>query len=44
MTFDKEGDHLIADVRGQFLYFSKGNVVGEWIPVVAQLAAKPEMK
>ena len=44
VTFDKEGDHLIADVRGQFLYFSKGNVVGEWIPVVAQLAAKPEMK
>jgi hypothetical protein len=44
VTFDKEGDHLIADIRGQFLYFSKGSVVGEWVPVMAQLAAKPEMK
>jgi hypothetical protein len=44
VVFDQEGDHLIADIRGQFLYFPKGSVVGEWVPVVAQLAAKPEMK
>jgi hypothetical protein len=44
VTFDKDGDRLIADLRGQFLYFAKGSVVGEWVPVVAQLAAKPEMK
>jgi hypothetical protein len=44
VTFDKDGDHLIADLRGQFLYFDKGSVTGEWVPVVAQLRAKPEMK
>jgi hypothetical protein len=44
VVFDKEGDHLIADIRGQFLYFPKGNIVGTWVPVEAQLAAKPVMK
>jgi hypothetical protein len=44
VTFDKEGDHLIADIRGQFLYFPKGAIQGEWVPVVGQLAAKAEMK
>jgi hypothetical protein len=44
VVFDKEGDHLIADIRGQFLYFPKGSVNGEWVPIMAQLVAKPEMK
>jgi hypothetical protein len=44
VTFDKDGDHLIADIRGQFIYFPKGSVVGQWVPVAARLAAKPETK
>jgi hypothetical protein len=44
VVFDQEGDHLIADIRGQFLYFAKGSVNGEWVPVMAQLVAKPENK
>jgi hypothetical protein len=44
VVFDQEGDHLIADIRGQFLYFPKGSVNGEWVPIMAQLVAKPEMK
>jgi hypothetical protein len=44
VVFDQEGDHLIADIRGQFLYFPKGSVNGEWVPIMAQLAAKPEIK
>jgi hypothetical protein len=44
VVFDKENDHLVADIRGQFLYFPKGKVVGQMVPVMAQLAAKPEIK
>jgi len=44
VVFDQEGDHLIADIRGQFLYFPKGSVNGEWVPIMAQLVAKPEIK
>jgi hypothetical protein len=44
VTFDKDGDHVVADIRGQFIYFPKGGVVGQWVPVVARLAAKPETK
>jgi hypothetical protein len=44
VVFDKEGDHLIADIRGQFLFFPKGSIVGEWVPIMAQLTAKPEIK
>lgn len=39
VVFDAEGDHLVADLRGNFI-----NAAGEWIPVMARLAAKPEMK
>jgi hypothetical protein len=44
VVFDREGDQIVADIRGQFLYFAKGSAVGEWVPVVAQLTAKPEIK
>jgi hypothetical protein len=44
VTFDKDGDHLIANIQGQFIYFPKGSVTGQWVPVAAQLVAKPEMK
>ncbi|HEY7119545.1 MAG TPA: hypothetical protein VH475_23335 [Tepidisphaeraceae bacterium] len=44
VTFDRDGDHLIANIQGQFIYFPKGSVTGQWVPVVAQLAAKPETK
>lgn len=44
VTFDKDGDHVVADIRGQFIYFPKGNVNGQWVAVVARLAARPEMK
>jgi hypothetical protein len=44
VTFDKDGDHVVANIRGQFIYFPKGTVNGQWVPVVARLAAKPEMK
>jgi hypothetical protein len=39
VVFSTQGDHLIADLRGTFI-----NSTGEWIPVMAQIAAKPEMK
>jgi hypothetical protein len=44
VTFDRDGDHVVADIRGQFLYFPKGGVVGQWVPVSARLAARPETK
>ena len=44
VVFDREGDQIVADIRGQFLYFAKGSAVAEWVPVVAQLTAKPEIK
>jgi hypothetical protein len=44
VTFDREGDHLVADIRGQFIYFPKGGVMGQFVPVIARLAAKPETK
>ncbi len=44
VVFDKDGDHLIAHIQGQFLYFAKGNAVGQMIPVIAHLVAKPEVK
>jgi hypothetical protein len=44
VTFDKEGDHLVADIRGQFIYFPKGGVMGQFVPVIARLPAKPETK
>lgn len=42
VTFDQDGDHVIANIQGQFIYFPKGSVVGEFVPVSAQLVAKPE--
>jgi hypothetical protein len=44
VTFDREGDHVVADIRGQFIYFPKGGVVGQMFPVVARLAARAETK
>jgi hypothetical protein len=44
VTFDREGDHLVADIRGQFIYFPKGGVMGQFVPVIARLPAKPETK
>jgi hypothetical protein len=44
VVFDKEGDHLVADIQGQFIYFTKGNAVGTPIMVTAQLAATPQTK
>jgi hypothetical protein len=44
VTFDKDGDHLVAEIRGQFIYFPKSGAVGQWVPVVARLAAKAETK
>ena len=42
VTFDRDGDQVIANIQGQFIYYPKGSVVGQWVPVIAQLAAKPE--
>ncbi|HSI32537.1 MAG: hypothetical protein ACAI43_14675 [Phycisphaerae bacterium] len=45
VVFDRdENGRLIADIRGQFLFFEKKKVVGEMIPVMATLAAKGEVK
>jgi hypothetical protein len=44
VTFDAHGDKVIADIRGQFIYFAKGNAVGQWVPVAAQLVARAEKK
>jgi len=44
VTFDREGDHLVAAIRGQFIYFPKTGAVGQWVPVVARLAARAETK
>jgi hypothetical protein len=44
VTFDRDGDRVVADIRGQFIYFPKGTVNGQWVPVAARLAARPEMK
>jgi len=35
---------MIADIRGQFLLFPKGQLVGQMLPVMATLAAKAEVK
>jgi hypothetical protein len=39
VVFIRQGDHLIADLRGSFIDNS-----GQAVPVMAQLAAKPEKK
>ena len=39
VVFDKEGDHLVAELRGTFI-----DAAGQWVPVMARLAAKPELK
>jgi len=39
VVFDKEGDHLVAELHGTFI-----DANGQWVPVQARLAAKPEMK
>ena len=44
VTFDKDGDRVIADIRGQFIYFPKTGAVGQWVPVVAKLAARAETR
>ena len=44
VTFDREGDHLVAEIRGQFIYFPNNGAVGQWVPVVARLAARAETK
>lgn len=44
VTFDKDGDRVIADIRGQFIYFPKASAVGQWVPVAARLVARAEAK
>jgi hypothetical protein len=44
LTFDNDGDNIVADIRGQFIYFPKGNIVGQWTPVMATISAKPDIK
>lgn len=44
VVFDKDGDNIVADIRGQFIYFQKGNIVGQWTPVMATISAKPDLK
>jgi hypothetical protein len=44
VVFDKDGENIVADIRGQFIYFQKGNIVGQWTPVMATISAKPEVK
>jgi hypothetical protein len=44
VTFDREGDKIVAQIRGQFIYFPKGTVIGQMIPVMATLSAKPITK
>lgn len=44
VIFEKDGDKIIADIRGQFLYFQKGNMVGQPIAVMATVSAKPDVK
>src|SRR5687768_9021207 len=44
VTFDKDGDKIVAQIRGQFLYFPKGSTLGQMIPVMATLSAKPVTK
>jgi hypothetical protein len=41
VVFDREGDHLVADLRGTFI---NAAATGEFIPVMARLAVKAEMK
>jgi hypothetical protein len=43
VTFDREGEYVIANIQGQFIFYPKGSVAGQWVPVIAQLAAKPEV-
>ena len=42
MEFD--GDKIVAQIRGQFIYFPKGEAQGQWIPVMATLSTKPVTK
>ena len=44
VTFDRDGDKIVAQIRGQFLYFPKGETQGQWIPVMATLSTKPLTK
>ena len=44
VTFDRDGEKIVAQIRGQFLYFPKGSVIGQTIPVMATLSAKPVIK
>ena len=45
VVFDRDGDRkMIADIRGQFLVFPKGQIVGQMLPVTATLSAKAELK
>jgi len=45
VVFDRdENGKMIADIRGQFLLFPKGQLVGQMLPVMATLAAKAEVK
>ena len=39
-----ESGKVIADIRGQFLMFPKGQLVGEMLPVMATLTAKADVK
>jgi hypothetical protein len=44
VTFDRDADKIVAQIRGQFMFFPKGSRVGQWIPVMATLSAKPITK
>ncbi len=45
VVFDRDGDNkTIADIRGQFMMFPKGQMVGQMLPVMATLSAKADMK
>jgi hypothetical protein len=44
VTFDRDGDKIVAQIRGQFIYFPKGEAQGQWIPVMATLSTKPVTK
>jgi hypothetical protein len=44
VTFDRDGDKIVAQIRGQFIFFPKDSKVGQWVPVMATLSAKPITK
>lgn len=45
VMFDRDGDKIVAQIRGQFMFFPKGAIhERQWIPVMGTLSAKPIMK